>query len=287
MFKTILVPVSGTESDAATLAAAATIGRPFAAHLVFLHVGYDLVALATSVGGAGFGLPVDGQLLADIQQDSADRAKVARANVDQFCRETGIDLTDMPAALPVMSAEYRYEAGSEPEILATHGRSADLIVMPREKDGMVAQAVLEAALFESGRPLLVLGTGPLPTTFRNVVIAWKSTREAAHAVASAMPFIERAEHVTILGVEEEETLETDDGSRLMAALLWHRPHVKARLVPSDAHGVAAALRAAAREAGADLMVAGGYGHSRIREFIFGGVTDSLLGANTLPMLIAH
>lgn len=287
MFKTILVPVSGTDSDAATFAAAATVGRSFAAHLIFLHVGYDIIALAASIGGAGFGLPADGEVIAGYQRDAADRAKAAQANVDRFCREHGIDLTGAPAALPVMSAEYRYETGSEADIVAEHGRSADLILMPRDRDGTAANPLLEAVLFESGRPLLVLGADALPAAFRNVVIAWKSTREAAHAVAAAMPFIERAERVTILGVEEEHPFETDDGPRLMSALLWHRPNVTARFLPGDADGVAAALRAGAREAGADLVVTGGYGHSRLREFVFGGVTDSLLTESALPILMAH
>jgi nucleotide-binding universal stress UspA family protein len=270
-----------------TFAAAAAIGEPFGAHLIFLHVGYDWVSFSATMSGAGIGLPVDSEVISRIQEEAAERATAARANFEHFCRTTGIAPVETPAALSKMSAEYRVEAGGEADLVTDHGRTADLILIAREKEGTAPPVVTENALFESGRPLLILGTAPLPGAFRTVAIAWKGTREAAHAVAAAMPFVERADRVVILQIGEEEPFETDDAARLAAALQWHRPNVTSRFLPAGEEGIGATLLAAARESDADLLVMGGYGHSRFRQFIFGGVTDTVTAHALLPVLMAH
>lgn len=287
MFKTILVPASGTDADTETFAAAAVIGQHFASHLIFLHVGYDWVTFTATMSGAGLGLPIDSEVITRIQEEATERAAKARANFERFCSTNGVIAVETPAVLPGMSAEYRVEAGREADIITDHGRTADLILIPREKNGMAPPVVTENALFESGRPLFLLGSGPLPPSFRTVAIAWKATREAAHAVAAAMPFIERAERVLVLEVGEDAPFDADDSTRLTAALQWHRPNVSARFLPPGDGGIAETLAAAAREGGADLLVMGGYGHSRFRQFIFGGVTDTVTTHATLPILMAH
>ncbi|MBN9526760.1 MAG: universal stress protein [Alphaproteobacteria bacterium] len=287
MFKTILVPATGTDADEATFAAAAAIGQPFASHLIFLHVGHDWVTFAATMSGAGLGLPIDGEVITRIQEEATGRAAVARASFERFCETNAVMRAETPSLLPGMSAEYRVEAGSEADIITDHGRTADLILIPRDKGGMAPPVVTENALFESGRPLLLLGSRPLPPAFRTVAIAWKATREAAHAVAAAMPFIERAERVLVLEVGEDAPFEADDSARLTAALQWHRPNVSARFLTPGDDGVAATLLAAAREGGADLLVMGGYGHSRFRQFVFGGVTDTVTTQAPLPILMAH
>lgn len=287
MFKTILVPASGTDADAAVFAAAAAIGKPFGAHLVFLHVGYDWVSFTATMSGAGIGLPIDSEIITRIQEEATRRAEDARANFDRFCRTTGIPSIDTPAAMSKMSAEYRIEAGGEADLFTDHGRTADLILIAREKGGAAPPVVTENVLFDSGRPLLILGTEPLPDAFRTVAIAWKATREAAHAVAAAMPFIERAERVVVLEVGEDAPFETDDGMRLATALQWHRANVTSRFLPARDEGTGATLLAAARESDADLLVMGGYGHNRFRQFVFGGVTDTVTTHAPLPILMAH
>lgn len=287
MFKTILVPASGTDADDAVFAAAAAIGRPFGAHLIFLHVGYDWVSFTATMSGAGIGLPVDSAIITRIQEEATRRAEDARANFDRFCRTTGIPPIDTPTATSKMSAEYRIEAGGEADLFTDHGRTTDLILLAREKSGAAPPILTESLLFDSGRPLLILGTEPPPEAFRTVAIAWKATREAAHAVAAAMPFIERAERVVVLEVGEDAPFETDDGMRLATALQWHHANVTSRFLPARDEGAGATLLAAARESDADLLVMGGYGHNRFRQFVFGGVTDTVTTHAHLPILMAH
>ncbi len=287
MFKTILVPATGTDADDTAFAAAAAIGRPFAAHLVFLHVGYDWVSFTATMSGAGIGLPVDSEIINRIQEEATRRAEDARANFDRFCRTTGIPAIETPVAMAKMSAEYRIEAGGEADLVTEHGRTADLILVTRQADGRAPPVLTENVLFDSGRPLLILGTQPPPDAFRTVAIAWKATREAAHAVAAAMPLIERAERVVVIEVGEDAPFETDEGMRLATALQWHRANVTSRFLPAGDKGVGATLLAAARESDADILVMGGYGHNRFRQFVFGGVTETVTTLAPLPILMAH
>lgn len=239
------------------------------------------------MAGLGMGMPAESDLVTRVQENAVERSKAARAGFDEFCRTRDVPIVETPMALPAISAEYRYECGDEANIVAAYGRAADLVLMPREKGGMAVPVVAENTLFESGRPLLILGSRPLQRPLRTVAVAWKATREAARAVASAMPFIEHAERVLILEIGEAAPYQADDSARLAGALQWHRSNATARFIPASADGVAATLMDAAREGGADLLVMGGYGHSRFRQFIFGGVTDSVMTHATLPIVIAH
>jgi len=287
MFRTILVHLSGTAGDAAVFAAAATVGQLFNAHLIFLHVGYDWAALAATMAGLGTGLPPESDLVTRVQENAVERSRVARAGFQHFCRSHDVIVAETPAALPTMSAEYRYEYGNEADVVAAHARAADLVLLGRQKGGMAIPVVAETTLFDSGRPLLILGRRPLPRAFRTVAIAWKATREAAAAVAAAMPLIERAERVLIIEIDEASPFDADESARLTNALRWHRSNARARLLPAGVGGVTTTLMEAAHEGGADLLVMGGYGHSRFLQFIFGGVTDSVMTHAALPVVITH
>jgi nucleotide-binding universal stress UspA family protein len=120
-----------------------------------------------------------------------------------------------------------------------------------------------------------------------VVIAWKSTPEAGRAVTAAMPFLALARHIIIMTVAEgENAIEEEGAARLMANLCWDGFSASVRRLQPGAQGAAETLLAAAREQAA-LLVMGGYGHSRVREWIFGGFTQRILRAAEIPVLIAH
>ena len=147
--------------------------------------------------------------------------------------------------------------------------------------------MLEAALINSGRPLLILPSVPISALPDTVVIAWKATPEAARAVTAAMPFLSLAKQIVIMTVAEDETtIEEEGAARLMANLRWDGFPASVRRLPPSAQGAAETLLAAAREHAA-LLVMGGYGHSRLREWIFGGFTQRILRAAEIPVLIAH
>jgi nucleotide-binding universal stress UspA family protein len=134
--------------------------------------------------------------------------------------------------------------------------------------------------------VLVPAAAPLTALPDTIVIAWKAAPEAARAVTAAMPLITTAKQVQILTVAEEAGLSDQEGARLMSSLRWHGVDVSTRHLQPGAAGAADTLLAAARDLGA-LVVMGAYGHSRLREWVFGGFTRHVLRAAEVPVLMMH
>ena len=289
MLKTILVAATGNEGDAATFAAALAIARPFAAHLDMLHVRLDPVALAVAMTTDAGGGALAAGLIEQLEKDSGERERKAHEIFARFCGEAGLAVIGMPAPAGVAapSAQWHVETGEEPRWMATYGVAADLIIAPRatgDETG-VARATLEAVLFDSGRPILIPAATAPPATFERVAIAWKPTPEAARAVAAALPFLARARETIVVTVEEAEA-EPGDADRLVRNLAWHGIGATTLHLSPGPEGAAAMLLAGIGER-ADLLVMGGYGHSRLREWVFGGFTQLVLATAPLPVLIAH
>lgn len=288
MIKTILVAATGSDSDTATFGAALAIARPFAAHLDVLHVRLDPVSVAVAMTtDAGAGALAAG-LIAQLEEDASAREKKAQDIFTRFCAGAGLAVTSAPT--PALSAEWHVEIGEEPHWMATYAIAADLIVTPRATgEAATPRATLEAVLLESGRPLLIPAATAMPADFERIAIAWKPTSQAARAIASAMPFLSRAREIVVITVEEEgagDPAEREEADRLVRNLAWHGlPATTQRLNPGP-EGAAATLLAGAGER-ADLLVMGGYGHSRLREAMFGGFTERVLAGAPLPVLMAH
>jgi hypothetical protein len=219
VFKYILVPATGADTDAPVFSTALAVARLSASHLEFLHVRIDVqqalmaMAIADMGGGVGFG-----QNLESLEQDVAARQKKAEGAFRDFCEREKLSVSsDLATHIP--SAEWRIEVGDEPAWLAEHGRTADLLVVGRAREGEpVAMDVLEACLIATGRPVLIAPASAPPRVSGTVAIAWKNRPEAARAVAAARPFLEMADKVVIFSVAEDA--ETDELSceRLRYAL---------------------------------------------------------------------
>jgi nucleotide-binding universal stress UspA family protein len=147
--------------------------------------------------------------------------------------------------------------------------------------------ILEAALMASGRPVLIAPARPPTRLSGMIAIAWKDRPEAARAVAAALPFIERADRVVILSVDEGAETDGESCERLRHALAWHNTNTIVQRMKPAGRPAAETLLEAAVAAGADMLVMGGYGHSRTREVIFGGFTRHVLTDASLPILMAH
>ena len=272
MIKTILAAASGGGSDAANIAASLALARAFDAHLDVLHVRPDPAALAvamtTDVGSAA---PTTA-LLDQLERDGKAREAKARDSFTKLCPAGG-------------DTEFHVEIGEEPQWVVRYGVTADLIFAPRGAgEAAASRATLETALLETGRPLIIPAAAALPATFERIAIAWKATPPAARAVAAALPFLSRAREVAVLIVEEEAG-QGEEAEPLVRNLARHGVSAKAQPLPAGKDGAAALLAAAAGNA--DLLVMGGYGHSRLREWVFGGFTERALAAAQLPVLMAH
>src|SRR5262245_6330873 len=194
--------------------------------------------MATADMGGGIGY---GGILEAMEQDAAKRQKAAELAFRDFCEREGIPASaEAVSTLP--TAEWRSEVGDEAGWLAEHGRAADLLVVGRTRDGQdVAVDLLEAALMETGRPVLIAPPQLRGTLAGVVVIAWKDRPEAARAVAAAEPFLARADRVVILTVAEDDRTDEASGERLRHALTWHNSRTSA----GAAQGRSAGRRGAA------------------------------------------
>ena len=181
-----------------------------------------------------------------------------------------------------------------PGLLARDGRNTDLVIVgqPDPQTGSSDEALLvEAAFMDTGRPALVLpqaATRAVPP--RRIVVAWDASREASRAVHDALPLLKAAEEVVILVVDAASLgsrIGREPGSGVAAHLAQHEVKVRVKPVESDRRSIGEFILAQAGEEGADLLVMGGYGHSRLREMLVGGVTRHLLERMNLPVLLAH
>jgi nucleotide-binding universal stress UspA family protein len=174
--------------------------------------------------------------------------------------------------------------------MARASRAADLIVAsrPLRHDDPYRHASPADLAIAAGRPVLVAPVGGEPLSARKIILAWKDTREARRAMADAMPFFRRAEEVTVLEVcGPEDRIDAETRTNDVAeALRRHGVTAVAKVSvhhPADGHEI---LRQASLN-GADLVVAGAYGHSRLGEWMFGGVTHDLLNQHDLYVLLSH
>lgn len=174
-----------------------------------------------------------------------------------------------------------------------HARYADLAVVGRPNKAATrhAHGLVEGVLFQSGRPALIAPPEwRRQTVGRRVLIAWKPTREAARALGEAEHFLLDAEDVTLAMVDAEPTEHGYGfvpGEDIAAHLVARGADVDLVNLDSTGGGEARAILDQAAAIGADLIVMGGYGHNRMSEFVFGGVTRDMLRASTVPILMAH
>ena len=149
---------------------------------------------------------------------------------------------------------------------------------------------MEAALMDTGKPVLIAprAAGASVAPIGGVVgIAWKDTREAAGAVRAAMPFLRSAAEVIVFIVPESGDDTDKSHLRLVKMLRWHNPNVSIQALSDADQTPVALLLDAAAKANCGLLVMGGYGHTRLREAVFGGFTREVLHAAPLPVLMAH
>lgn len=223
----------------------------------------------------------------------------AIATADFYAQERA----DIEAQLQVLEREFRAAVPAGTEVmwrsyieapnrsLLAAARCADLILtgsrLGKASPGYLRQVDVGELVLSAGRPVLVAGAEIAEIKAENIVVGWKDTREARRAVSDALPLLKAARQVEVATINEGD-LGAEKAS-LEDLLAWLRRHdIKAR---GDVHagkeGAADTLESISRQAGADLVVTGGYGHSRLREWLFGGMTRDLLAAPTLNRFMSN
>ena len=292
MPKIILVPVGGASADAEALGAALAVGRHVDSHIIALHVRpdvrRDIAGLAASDGGMAAGID---SMINRMEAEADERERTATEHWKLFCAQNDIAIADKPRDKGLTS-EWVSETGVEADWVAEYGRTSDLLIVGRGKEEWGPDMVLmEAALMDTGKPVVIAppaGGTHAPAQPNGVVgIAWKDTREAAGAIRAAMPFIEAASHVTIFTVPEDDGEPDKSHLRLARMLRWHNPHVSIQALLEHSRPPVQVLLDAAAQAGCGLLVMGGYGHTRLREAVFGGFTRAVLESAPMTVLMAH
>ncbi len=276
-YKTILVHLNDPRRAERLLAAALDVAGQDKVHLIGLHLAPSLAAIPP------LAVPYAGDVVNVAIAEERDTAARVR---DIFQRAT--------AGQPVV-AEWRsveVVAGDLAEVVVQHGRAADLVIASQTDPEWDFAPVLdfpERLALSAGRPVLVIPNGgAVPRVGRSVLLAWNGSREAARAVFDAMPLLQRAERVRVLGLSEPSSRPAGEPDIGLAATLA-RHGVKAEAVQSIARTgeVGEAILSRLAETDADLLVMGAWGHSRLRELVFGGVTRHISRHMTVPTLLSH
>ncbi len=286
--RTILVAVSDEATAAAPLDVAFAVGRDLAAHVQALHVKIDPSSAVPLVGEGMSGVMVE-EMINAAEQQAEQRAATTRALFERRCDGLGVARQQLPAAGTGFSAAWREEVGREEDVVARCGRLHDLIVLgrPVSDSELPSLMTLNAALMESGRPLLVAPPSSPAGLGRNVAVAWNGSAEAARAIGAALPLLRNADGVRILSAEEPEGDAALRPAELVKYLTWHGIAATSQTFHAGVTNAGEALEKEVVAIGADLLVMGAYTHSRLRQLILGGVTRHMLHHATIPVLMTH
>jgi nucleotide-binding universal stress UspA family protein len=286
--KSIVVPMSGIPSDRQLLDFALATAKPFAAHIRALFMRPDpraLLAYTAPLDGDAWSL----QRLADeLEADGVAASKGARETFEHWCAQNDLTETDKAAATMRMTAAWSERIGRPEAAIASVGGAADLVILPRlgPEKARRDPAEIEAGLFSTGRPVLIAPPTPPSDLLGSAIVAWNGSAESNRAVSAALPFLAKAGRVGVF-CEPERPRAGGDPEELIGYLAWHG--IKAAKVPagpSDA-SMAEKLFDAAGRVRASLLVMGAYTHNRVRERVFGGVTNHVLHHATIAVLMAH
>jgi nucleotide-binding universal stress UspA family protein len=275
MLKDVVVNLSGRTPRDFAAEYAISIAATFGAHITGISFVYEPVIPDGTFGG----VPAD---LIELQRE--ENSKVASEAVSRF--DAGIKKAGISAETRVLDATF----GGAATRFAQIARRFDLAVVgqAQREGGAGDELMIEGGLFESGRPIVVVPyIQQRGLTLERVLACWDGSRTAARAIGDAMPFLERAKAVDIVIVTEERKSEEMTGTNMCAHLARHGVAASAKRVTKGDIAIEDALLSYAADSGADFMVMGGYGHSRLREFILGGVTRGILASMTVPVLMSH
>jgi len=283
--KRILVPLIGQSGDRNALDAAAAIAKGHGAHVearLFQRNPRDVMPIV----GEGFSAAMVEQVMEAAESTAQAQVKGVTATFEAWSQTAGVTVGP-PSMGEAVTTDFETVIGGIPGGALSHMRVADLIVFARPmKQGQPDRsALLEAAMMDSGRPVLLVPDDGTVSKGETVVVAWNGSAEAARAVAVALPVLKQAKSVTVVTIKDDDVhVQPQD---LVDTLAMNGVSAKAVLRDPARAGVAAAIDEEAAKVKADLILIGAYSHSRFREFIMGGVTDDVLTEYGVPVLLVH
>jgi len=243
------------------------------AHLTAAGVVYEMLV------PSGFAGDYPADIMASLSDQSRQRNAAA---FETLCKAGPASLRSELVEIDAIPGEARYELAR----LARHF-DVTIIAQPRERNGEDA-LMAEAALFESGRPVLfVPRIQTRDPKLERVMVAWDGSRTSTRALADAMPILEKAAVVDVVSISDPRLNYKElPGFNITRHLSRHGLNAELKRLPMSGD-IGETLLSYAADAGADLLVMGGYGHSRLREFVLGGTTRTILQTMTVPIFMSH
>ena len=275
MIKDIVVNLGlGTHDPAGDYAISAA--EAFGAHVLGIAVSYEPVIPGTVMGG------IPPEIIESQRSESNKKASTAVSRFEQAVKRTGVSGETRTISASISGAA---------DQIGRIGRRFDLVIVgqPERQKSLPDEVVDEGVLFESGRPVIFvpyIQKGGMKLD--RIMVCWDGSRAAARAVADAMPFLKKAKQVEVVIVADKPGKKDEiPGADLGQHLARHGLKVDVKRITSPEIDVPSTILSYAANSSADMIVMGGYGHSRLREFILGGATRGLLEAMTVPVLMSH
>lgn len=276
MIKDIVVNLSIEAQRDVAADYAISVASTFGAHLTGISYAYEPVLPPTLMGG----IPAE-----VITAQRAESEKAANATIERF--EQAANRAGVSADSRALSASL---AGAS-DLFGRIARRFDVSVVGQAEPDKVApeELIIEAALFESGRPVIVVPYIQKDgLKLDRVMVCWDASRTAARALGDAIPFLMRAKSIDVVMVASERAKSDEiPGADIAHHLARHGLTVDVKRIVTGGTDVPSTILSYAADASADFIVMGGYGHSRLREFILGGATRGILSSMTVPALMSH
>jgi nucleotide-binding universal stress UspA family protein len=285
--RTILVPVRGDGKHEAVLDHAVAFAKRFEGHIDVVHCrprANDMLPYGVVVPAS-----VREHLAASAGLVADEAEKALKTVFQSYCNSHDMVLVEDDDVPPQdrLSISWREETGKQPAVVGRLGRLADLIALARpDPKSNLGYGTLEAALFETGRLLLMVPPKPVDAIGAHVAIGWHGRTETSRAIAVALPMLTGADKVTVIAVNTGDPMPLS-GHALVEYLRAHGIDADLRAPKSAATGVGAALLSEAAKAGADSLLIGAYGQSRLRELVMGGVTRHIIDHADMPVFMTH
>lgn len=282
--RTILAEITGDASDETVLEAARIVAETHGAHITVLHLKRDQLMPSWDTGMVDYAPVIE-----ILQQEAKKHAAAAQRHFEAWRKSHRLALKDEPPGGKRPTVAFRAESALTSSAISDVGRVSDLTVMLRpEISPADTTSDFETALFDTGRPVLLVPAKAEPKLYQHVMVAWDGSLEAARAVALAMPMLEQAQMVSIFtGGDQPDRASAGAAAALAKHFAWHG--ITVRIAPSSkkAESVGADLLDSCRKSKASLLVMGAYTHSRLRQVVLGGVTRHVLANAKLPLLMTH
>lgn len=282
-FRFLLMPVGLGGDVEQRITGGLAVTKHFGAHLQLL---FTYVSPRQSIPEDIFGMSQEAMrgLTETADRHAEGVGADLHAMFDELCRKQGVTLAKRPTPHGP-SATWQQSTGLRSQLIAHHGRLADLVLLSRPTQAR-SSASFEAALLETGRPLLLMPRDQQSFKADHVLVGWNGSREAARAVNDSLPLLTDAKAVVVVATADcakaDPTLEA-----LKEYLSFKGAPVTTDILRPKTRRIGSALIDAAKAKGADLIVMGGYSRPRMREIVFGGVTLEILAAADCPVLMAH